>query len=269
MFWRVFHDFLKWLWPATFTALFAVVALVVAASEVWPEAKTAVGDLFAQALAMLNSPWTWVFVALAFFVWLAAFIWSGHKIQADKQSPNNKRNLVPLYKVVQWIAKNSIWAENYSGEDDAWVIALTDELQTSLSLGEVESVGYLRVQDYLDGGLTEIAKEEWKSPQWDTSSFSLPIPIVSIRRARYGEQQTGGYLDVRLNEKQVKEKWPRRSFKARLFKQSPIERIEKSIPKNDGGGYKALFRQQDENYPKTLGWLKLPTAERFYAPRPE
>ena len=39
MFWRITHDFLKWLWPAAFGSCVVISGIAVAASQVWPEAK--------------------------------------------------------------------------------------------------------------------------------------------------------------------------------------------------------------------------------------
>lgn len=80
MLWRLIHDTLKWLWPAIFAGLLGIATLAVAASQVWPDAKAATGDVYTKAIGMLHFPATWSTLATIFFVWLAAFIWSGMRI---------------------------------------------------------------------------------------------------------------------------------------------------------------------------------------------
>ena len=80
MLWRVIHDTLKWVWPALFAGTVAIAGIAIAASEQWPAAKSATGQVFARAIAMLNNPVTWVVIVGIFILWLVAFIWSGHLV---------------------------------------------------------------------------------------------------------------------------------------------------------------------------------------------
>ena len=80
MFWRYTHDTLKWLWPAAFGGLLACVTVAIGASTIWPGAKTWTEAVFLGAVAVANNPIFWAATLAVFIVWLAAFIWSGHKV---------------------------------------------------------------------------------------------------------------------------------------------------------------------------------------------
>ena len=87
MFWRITHDFLKWIWPSAFAlvATFATVAL--SASQLWPEAKIWTAHQFQIGLGMMFDPWFVPVAAVMFVVWLVAFFWSGHIVQKANSAP--------------------------------------------------------------------------------------------------------------------------------------------------------------------------------------
>lgn len=95
MFWRITHDTLKWIWPATFALMVAIVGTCVGASQVWPEAKRTTEANYQRAMLVLSNPIFWILAFVVFVMWLAAFIWSGHKALSARPTvplPNPERS---------------------------------------------------------------------------------------------------------------------------------------------------------------------------------
>ena len=72
MFWRIVHDFLKWL-PA------AVGGAAIAVAAVWAEAKDWIASNVAWVWAQMTNPWVASFALVFFASYVAAIIWSGRK----------------------------------------------------------------------------------------------------------------------------------------------------------------------------------------------
>lgn len=160
-----------------------------------------------------------------------------------------RRNLVPLYKALHWIAKDSVWAEEYAGDDGQWVVALRGAFQRALSLGEVTAFGYRQISVWvLEGGLSKLEPEFWSDAQLDISHISAFHPP---RQANKGPLRYD-FIEVDFDE--VKAAFPPRSRQARDERRSPVERI----------GYDEMWATQDANYGRALINARLTPGERFY-----
>lgn len=255
MFWRVVHDTLKWLWPALFTGVVATVTIAVAAAQVWPGAKAEVGRLFTRALAMLSSPWTWLAIVVIFVAWLAAFIWSGIKVRETGARPDVRRELVPLHRALQYVARDSKWAEDYVGDDTDWVVALTKAFQRALSLGEIAAFAYRQLHHrVLEDGITKLDPAFWISATMDLSHLAAFHPP---KRA-HNDGMKYDFIEVDMHE--VRRAFPPRSKAATISGRSPIERI---------GNYDMLWSEQETNYTKALADARLTPGQRFYQDEPE
>lgn len=95
MFWRITHDFLKWLWPAAFGSCVVISGIAVAASQVWPDAKAWTASTFQTVAAVMSQPWFIPLAVVAFAIWLAAFLWSGHCVNKANATPPNRPNVPP------------------------------------------------------------------------------------------------------------------------------------------------------------------------------
>jgi hypothetical protein len=85
MFWKLTHDFLKWLWPSLLGTAIAASAVAVAAAQVWEGAKRWEADAFLGATSMMQQPWIWVCSGGMFLIWFGAFIYSSHRLTAVDQ----------------------------------------------------------------------------------------------------------------------------------------------------------------------------------------
>ncbi|MDP3632378.1 hypothetical protein [Phenylobacterium sp.] len=84
---RIIHEFLKWVWPATFGAVIAFVGIALTASQIWDGAKDWTADRWLYLVAVAQNPWLWVAGGAIFLVWLLAFIWSGVAIDRAERTP--------------------------------------------------------------------------------------------------------------------------------------------------------------------------------------
>jgi hypothetical protein len=159
-------------------------------------------------------------------------------------------NLVPLYKALHWVARDSVWAENYQGGDTKWVIALGKVFQRALSLGQITAFAYRELHVWvLEPGLTKLESDFWITAELDISHIAAFHPP---RRAQSGNLK---YDFIEVDFDQVRAIFPPRSPQAAADKQSPVERI---------GDYSPHWAQQDAHYAKALADCHLTQGERFY-----
>ena len=170
---------------------------------------------------------------------LAAYLWWTGRQTARPQSSNE---WVPLYKAIQWIARDSVWAASYAEADDEWAERAQRVLVSALSMGQIGSTGIKKVVGYTNAGLTEIPKEEWQRAELITKNLSFEIPVAEMRLPRYTEQDPGMYVDPRVDRNAMRRLWPRRSLLARWRRNSPVERLD----------LVSLFEKQDQWYPYAL-----------------
>lgn len=81
---RIIHEFLRWLLPALFGALAAIIGIALAASQTWEAAKNWTADRFLDAVAIVENPWAWGALIAMFVGWLLAFIWSGRAVERSQ-----------------------------------------------------------------------------------------------------------------------------------------------------------------------------------------
>jgi hypothetical protein len=87
MFWRILHDFIKWAPVALGGVFVAFVMATLAAAQIWEGAKIWARDAFLWGLAMAAWPWIWVATGALVLLWLAAFVWSTHKLAEAEAGP--------------------------------------------------------------------------------------------------------------------------------------------------------------------------------------
>lgn len=145
MFWRVAHDTLKWMWPALFGLAVAVIGTMVGASQVWPEVKRATESDFQWIVSVLNNPLAWAGGLIVFLVWLAAFVWSGHKVHGsgiqekerasgvdpiDAQTSENEFERLP--SIPGYTAHLVLKLHYFPSSDRRWVIEARDQAANSM-----------------------------------------------------------------------------------------------------------------------------------------
>lgn len=147
---------------------------------------------------------------------------------------------IPLYKVCQYIARDSNWAASYKARDDDWVGKVDSELQSKLLLGAVCAFGIYRP----DHGPTQsahniIPRDVFEYAKWKSQDLVSENPPTHFWR----DSGRGGgiWANVMLNRAQVETAWPRRSLLKKMTRQSPVERI-------DGLEYRRIFAEQDKHY---------------------
>lgn len=101
------HEFLKWLWPALGAGFIAVGGLVASAAQVWEPVEAWGEAVIAGAVVVMGNPWFWIAVVLMFLVWLMAFIWSGHSVNALQVATNSK--VAPLAELSREGANWARW----------------------------------------------------------------------------------------------------------------------------------------------------------------
>lgn len=84
---KIAHDFLTRLWPTVGAAIVAFATLALAASQIWPEAKSWTASKFAWAVDVVFNPLFFWFSIAVFIIWLLAYIWSGHVVEAGNSAP--------------------------------------------------------------------------------------------------------------------------------------------------------------------------------------
>ena len=223
MFWRIVHDTLKWLWPALFAGIASLGGIAVAAAQVWPEAKTAVGKLFATGIVMLTAPSTWCALAVLIVAWLALFIWTGHKMAGSKgwQEPVPD---TPLHHAIRYIARDTAWAAAYPSEADGrWIIRADTELISALRGGRLTAFGeHWPAKGQRQRHSSQIPQDYFAYVQWHSERMvTKNAPTHFWRDAEHGG---GMYLWVRLSRDQLEAVWRRRSLLHRLARRSPFER---------------------------------------------
>lgn len=79
MYWRVAHHTIKWAGAGLFSLASFVVLATLAASAVWPAAKSIAETKFAWIIYVMTLQWVWALAFLFILVWVAALIWTGHR----------------------------------------------------------------------------------------------------------------------------------------------------------------------------------------------
>ena len=235
MFWRVVHDFLKWLWPAVFGGFVVTAGIAVAASQVWPEAKAWTATTFQSVSAVMSQSW---FIPLAlgvFVVWFAAFLWSGHCVNRASVTPPNwpsvptplsasttasigiKVTRAPAFDVslteAALYAVTGRWGmiggkEHFGTKEERaavgnQVAAWLSDFEQRASNGDVRIWG--RPQENSSGPIVEIDALHWRTHE------AFPISVVlgePQSRQRLSLSREGGYDDLRVNRAEFEEQWP-------------------------------------------------------------
>ena len=182
----------------------------------------------------------WVTLVGILIVFLAGGLW----LWTRRVSASGAQWL-PLYRAVRWIAADSVWAAEYPAErDHNWVSQVDIEFQSALSTGRLRAWGFYK--PYLgdsDSGLSEIPLDYWRKAQWNSHQMVHQEPPTHVWRN--SGDGGGQYRRVVVDGAEVRRLWPRRSMWAIWTGRSPIDRISK---KAGGGGYKDIWRRQDEYY---------------------
>jgi hypothetical protein len=250
MLWRVVHDTLKWLWPAAFGGLVAFSGVAIAASQVWPEAKTWTANAFTAAVSVLNEPMFWAAAAIVFIAWLAAFVWSGHKVTAEiapgtppavqprRQAVSPRSGLVASPRAqtgldalvddaADWDRQGDIQMARLLGKMDAMTLSPAPKRDTAVT----ETLGYA-------------ALGRWGAQLSDAIMHHGDFAAVGPPLNRFREAAGDGDLTV----------WGKRERHA-LY-----ERIEPSFWVDHGLDLQSILLGESRTEPKT----NAATAERFY-----
>ena len=145
---------------------------------------------------------------------------------------------MPLYLVCRWIARDSVWAAKYDeARDGEWASRVDVELMGKVMQSRIELFGKRHECGNPAGPMQPIPMTFKSKAQWDSNKLASQEPPTHM-------WQQGGdlYYNVCLDEKRVKQIWPRKGFMARLRRCSPIERT---------GDYSAIFAAQDAYYRDT------------------
>lgn len=175
------------------------------------------------------------FVLFALILWTAFLTY--HDLRKRTENFNREADM-PLHRALRWIARDSIWAEKYSGPDDLWISEVEAEFWSKWQLGRFEMMGVDRTGN---GGVSYIPPIMKGSARFDCHKLVSPEAPTHI----WSEEVRGKdgiprcFYNVYLDEREVKRVWPPRSLWARLRKVSPIDRI---------GGYGPIFALQDAWY---------------------
>lgn len=175
MFWRVLHDFLKWLWPALFALMIAIITVVLAAAQIWPPVKDWVATNFSMGLSVVGDPWFLPALVAAFVAWLGIFVWSAHKVAKPNTSEAEKvitlltgelQRLLPPQQVVNAVPDNVRHIADWS---DAKLKTEVAQLADDLRVYEAESNPLRTLYRSMRRGGTE----EEMHAQWQAETHAL------------------------------------------------------------------------------------------------
>lgn len=185
-----------------------------------------------------------LFLALA-FMWMFVWYYRQRTQFEDRQAPEPN---MPLYLACRWIARDSEWAAQlHSSRDSEWVSLVDAALMTK---AHDQSLALFGVPRNRGGAAYRLPKEFIDAAQWKNHNLvSADDPPTHMWAASKAQVEPSTYYDVRVDSREVRRIWPRRSVWARLMRRSPIERI---------GDYGPIFQRQDVAYRKRHGYFDAP-----------
>ena len=228
---RLFHRFLCWFPAWAFGTAIAFVAIAVGAGQVWPKAKGWDEAQWERLGTVVTAPVFWIIAVVIVAAWLCLTVLTRPK-HPDRGRFHPEANM-PLYRACRWIARDSVWAAKYRGSDDDWPRKVADELLSKWHLGCFEMMGH----ESATGPLGNIPPAMKQNSQFQAHKLSTDEPPVIIWGSPNGLTDRCFY-DVKLDYRDVRQTWPKRSLLSKLRRKSPVERID----------YADLFRRQDEWY---------------------
>lgn len=145
---------------------------------------------------------------------------------------------MPLHRALRWVARDSVWAAAYRGDDREWVEAVKLEFLSRWHLGRFEMVG---VDSAGTGGSNYLPPAMKGSSDFNAHYMEGEEPPTHIWNAEYRTKdgRLRCFYNVCVDSRDIKATWPRRHLFARIARRSPIERLNK---------YDQIFVLQDRWY---------------------
>ena len=195
------------------------------------------GFMTAEPAWLVSAEWRQFGLLVFASVWLLVW-YHRQRIRFEESQPPTPN--MPLYRVVRYVGEQSEWAAKQEARhDEKWIERVDPEVQTKLINGEIAAFGIFRPYLKPSGrGHAKIKPEFWENADWHSSHMVLADPPTHIW---HSSSHGGGiYTDVKLDSRQVERAWPKMSFWDRVRGKSPVAR---------SGGYREIWKKQDERYP--------------------
>lgn len=239
--WKVINKIL-WALPM------ALIVIALGAGAAWPKANDWIGTAFALGWSNMDRLW-FVIPVLSLFAIYICLLWFSGRDRPNGNASRTPNPDMPLHAALRWIARDSVWAENYPiARDDEWVRRVDQEFRSKWKIGRIEIFGCRGDINAPIEHLVPAMKDTGEYLAHNLVSDEPPTHMWSDT-FRDSNGRVIVYYRVHLDSRDIKKIWPKRSFWSKIRRKSPIERI---------GGYEEIFRKQDEYYFNQDGFTKTP-----------
>jgi|SRR5579871_3505707 len=165
-----------------------------------------------DALRLLAACAALALIGISLAVWPA-------RLRLTSEGKAAGRERLWLYEALRYLSRDSVWAQR-DASDSYWMARLEAEFVERLSLGDLVAHGR-RYKPEVEQGPRPITQEFWRN----VVIFGIDSIMAdnSTKHSLHGRQGEA-FTEIWLDRREVRRVWPRRTWLARLARQSPAER---------------------------------------------